>query len=358
MKIAFMSIKKCTSIGLLATAFFINPSFAKKNLTIEESQSYVDEKTPHKMSSLAKNLIRSFDDKTVKEAVFPFSAPERLNWRYLPPGRLLPNMLLPKRVGVRVINLNDSQKETFRNLLSTGLTYSGMDAVDAAMELEKRKDVKFRGLLEFLLFKYGPENYYLSFYGNPSDAIWGWKFEGHHVSLNFTVTPNKIVLAPAFIGTTISTVSVHGKDVKVLGKVKASALELNKSLTKNQLLEAKKSMKKVPRFTDFSPGLFKKNVKIKGPLPKGLSFNDMNNQQRERLIAILKNYQGQFSPEISDHVMTEIERDGLSHLEYIYAGDPLMKNVFYFRVQGTNFLLEFSCSQGSADHFHASWVTF
>ncbi len=355
---ALKNLKTTTLIGLLATSLFINPSFAQKNLVVQDSNSHHDERTARKMGSLAQNLISSFDTKTVKEAVFPFNAPERLNWRYLPPGRLGLNMFLPKRVGVRVVNLTSSQKETFRNLLSTGLNFSGMDAVDAALELEKRKDVKFRGLLEFLLFKYGPENYYLSFYGNPTDAIWGWKFEGHHVSLNFTVTPNKIVLAPAFIGTTISTVSVHGKDVKVLEKVKASALELNNSLSKDQLLEAKKSMKKVPRFTDFTPGLFKKNVKIKGPLPKGLSFNNMNNQQRESLLSILRNYQNQFSSEVSEHVMSEIEKDGLSHLEYIYAGDPLMESVFYFRVQGANFVFEFSCSQDSADHFHASWVTF
>ena len=47
-----------------------------------------------------------------------------------------------------------------------------------------------------------PELYYLTIFGKPDDrGKWGWRVEGHHLSLNFTLEDGKIVAAtPAFFG--------------------------------------------------------------------------------------------------------------------------------------------------------------
>jgi hypothetical protein len=342
---------------MFSSAVLNNPCFAQNTpKQIRQSRSKTAET---EMTASANLLIKSMNSKVKKEALFTFDSPKRLDWRYLPPGRSWFNVFLPKRVGTQIINLDVHQTELLRKLLESGLSYSGVDAIDAALELENVKDIKFRGWLNYILFKYGPENYYLSFYGTPGDKNWGWKFEGHHISLNFTIDENrKITLAPAFLGTTINSVSVHGRQVRVLDSVKLAALELNKSLSTDQLNMSNQSLKKVPRFTDFTPGLFKKRVNIKKPLPAGLSFRALSESQKGKLLVILKRFQDQFSADLSQEVLAEIERDGLNNLEYIYAGDPTMKEVFYFRVQGNNFALEFSCSEGKSDHYHAAWVNF
>lgn len=346
-----------SSFLLCSSLSFLSPCLAQNIPTSQEITRGTEAAT--RMTSSARQLITTLNAKSKNEALFTFDSPKRLDWRYLPPGRMWLNFLLPKRVGTQVINLDSNQTELLRRLLESGLSFSGLDAVDAALELENIKDIKFRGLLNYLLFKYGPENYYISFYGSPGDKKWGWKFEGHHISLNFTILDNKkILLAPAFIGTTISSVSVHGRQVKVLNSVKSAALEFNNSLSREQINLSKQSMKKVPQFTDFTPGLLSKRAKIKKPLPQGLSFRSLNEIQKTKIFNILKRFQDQFSSEVSSEVLGEIERDGLNNLEYIYAGDPSMNKVFYFRVQGSNFALEFSCSEGRPDHYHAAWVNF
>ena len=48
----------------------------------------------------------------------------------------------------------------------------------------------------------GNEKYWLAFFGTPSmDEPWGWRFEGHHVSLNISVAPGGGVrVTPTFFG--------------------------------------------------------------------------------------------------------------------------------------------------------------
>jgi len=46
-----------------------------------------------------------------------------------------------------------------------------------------------------------PENYYVAMYGNPAaDSVWGWKFSGHHLALNFTIVIDRLAFAPFFFG--------------------------------------------------------------------------------------------------------------------------------------------------------------
>ena len=52
-------------------------------------------------------------------------------------------------------------------------------------------------------FNRDPLHYHLSFFGTPGpDAAWGWRLEGHHISLNFTVSKGRLLrAAPTFAGT-------------------------------------------------------------------------------------------------------------------------------------------------------------
>src|SRR3546814_2502835 len=60
-----------------------------------------------------------------------------------------------------------------------------------------------------------PGRYFLSIFGAPSDDVWGWRLEGHHVNLNYTIAAGEIVSAtPLFLGANPAEVS-HG-DTPVL----------------------------------------------------------------------------------------------------------------------------------------------
>ena len=47
-----------------------------------------------------------------------------------------------------------------------------------------------------------PERYHLTIYGKPdAKAAWGWRFEGHHLSLNLTLAGDRLAAdTPSFLG--------------------------------------------------------------------------------------------------------------------------------------------------------------
>ena len=64
-----------------------------------------------------------------------------------------------------------------------------------------------------------PTKYYLAVYGRPQkDSLWAWSFEGHHISLNFTITPKEISFAPAFWGSNPGVIPTGSHKGKIILK--------------------------------------------------------------------------------------------------------------------------------------------
>ena len=85
-------------------------------------------------------------------------------------------------------------------LLRTGLSHTGVAKAQAIMQLElvlKELEKDSRGAVAIAT------NYFVTIFGEPSaDKSWGWRFEGHHLSFNFTIVDGKhVFFAPSFIGT-------------------------------------------------------------------------------------------------------------------------------------------------------------
>src|SRR5947199_10448055 len=83
-------------------------------------------------------------------------------------------------------------------LIKVSLSEVGYTRAVNVMKLEDtlRQLETFGGLLR------DPDKYYVSVFGTP-DAVapWGWRLEGHHLSLNFTLAPARAVsVTPAFFG--------------------------------------------------------------------------------------------------------------------------------------------------------------
>ena len=117
--------------------------------------------------------LLSSEQKT--RTLFPFDSEERYHFHFVP-------MI---RKGITFNEMDPLQIEAGLSLLRACLSdLAYKKATDiVAMELilktiENRKpDDKYRD----------PGNYHFSIFGIPSDkTIWGWRFEGHHISFNFS----------------------------------------------------------------------------------------------------------------------------------------------------------------------------
>src|SRR5205085_12563428 len=88
--------------------------------------------------------------------------------------------------------------------------------------------------------KRDPENYFFSIFGDPGSKLWGWRFEGHHQSLNFTMSGDKIVSAtPNFFGSNPGEVKSGPRaGLRILGREEDLGRKLVKALSADQLKSA------------------------------------------------------------------------------------------------------------------------
>jgi Protein of unknown function (DUF3500) len=139
--------------------------------------------------SSALTVVNSLDSTQKAKAIFPFDDMSRYDWNYLPAS------LIPRR-GVSLKDLDSTKKKNVYTLLKSFLSDKGFLRTQDIMNNEY-----YLKELEPNMIHRIPENHFIAFYGTPAkDSVWGWKFSGHHIALNFTVVNNQLALTPIFFG--------------------------------------------------------------------------------------------------------------------------------------------------------------
>src|SRR5215203_1571926 len=154
----------------------------------------------------AKTFIDSLTPLQKKRALLNFSDSERVRWNNLPVG-------LRARAGINIGSMSDEQRKLVHRMLSASLSSQGYLKSTSIMHLDNLINVYFdtmyqRKAISDTLYqrlrdlKWSHQNYYLAFFGNPqTDTTWGYKLEGHHLSLNFTFRNRQLSVTPMFVGT-------------------------------------------------------------------------------------------------------------------------------------------------------------
>jgi len=182
------------------------------------ASAYFDQ-TGSRMAVAAKRFLDSLPQGKAEKPTFRSDDPERLNWHFIPRDRL----------GLPIKELTSEQRALAFGLISTGLGGGGYLKATTIMSLEQI-------LLELEQGKgpvRDPERYFLTIFGTPSDrGKWGWRVEGHHLSLNFVLEGGKIVAAtPTFFGTNPGEVR---QGLRTLADREDTALRLVQALDGNQ----------------------------------------------------------------------------------------------------------------------------
>ena len=181
---------------------------------------------PSGMAEAASAFLDALPAEQRSKAAFPFESPDRVKWHYLPPE------MFP-RGGVPLRDLNPEQRASTRRLLQTGLSQHGLLTADVIMELEN----VVRALDQTRRFARDALEYYVSVFGTPdAQGSWGWRFEGHHLSLHFTIVAGHITVStPTFMGTNPAEVREGpNKGQRPLGAQEDHARALAQSLTEAQ----------------------------------------------------------------------------------------------------------------------------
>ncbi len=297
------------------------------------------------MKAAVEALIAGINDEQKKALLSPMKHEERENFRYTPRDRH----------GLFYKDLDAKQREAVFSLLKTAMSEKGLLKSKQIMMLEGVL-AKLENRPEFR----DPEKYWVAIFGTPGDAKgWAWRFEGHHLSLNFTVVGDKVALTPSFFGSNPGEVREgEHKGLRVLDDEEEVARQLAKVL----LMKGRKQV----RFTDKSPkeiltgeasdALRPKSGKRIQPV--GMSVADMDKDERIQLISLLQVYLERYRPELAQVELKAIIDDGIDKLHFGWAGSLEKGEAWYYRVQGPTFLMEACNFQNNANHVHAVWRKF
>jgi hypothetical protein len=287
------------------------------------------------VTTAAKALLSALSQEQAAKAAFDLNSTERVNWHFIP----------KVRNGLPVRDMQPFQQNLAFALLGSTLSQRGFMKATTIMSLEQI-------LLEMEQGKgpkRDPQNYFVSIFGQPGAANWGWRWEGHHQSFNFTLQGDKLVSAtPNFLGTNPGEVKDGPrKGLRVLGREEDLGRELVKSLNPE--------LQSIAIYTNKAPGDIITGADRKARLlsPDGVPSSKLNAEQKQLLTEIIKEFVFRYREDAARDELEKIQKEPADKIFFAWAGSTERGQGHYYRVQGPMFLIEYDNTQNNANHVHA-----
>ncbi len=291
------------------------------------------------MARAGKALLDALTPEQRQKATFAFKSDERENWWFTPVDRK----------GLPLKEMTSAQRHLAYALLTTGLSQEGVQKALTIMSLEQiLQDMEGPGRK----FPRDPELYFVSIFGTPdAKGTWGWRVEGHHLSVNLTLVDGQLISgAPNFMGTNPAEVKTGQRaGVRVLAAEEDLGRELVKSLNTDQRKQAVTDTKAPD---DILTG--NQRVAQAGET-RGIGWSDLSQAQQAVLLKLISAYAGRLRGELSEADLAEIHDAGLANIRFAWAGGFERGDRHYYRVHGPTFLIEYDNTQNDANHVHAVW---
>jgi hypothetical protein len=293
------------------------------------------------MAASAKNFLGALTPDQRAKASFNFDDAERLNWHIIP----------RPRKGLPLKEMDAKQRDLAQALLKTGLSQRGHQK---AHDIMNKLELVLRAI-EKDPVRRDPENYLFSVFGTPdAKGTWGWRVEGHHLSLNFTVMGGRMTATSpmAFATNPAEVREGEFKGLRVLSGEEDHARALLKALDEKQRAVAVYEQKAPPDiFT-----LAKNDI---NPLtPPGLKASEMTGAQFAMLEKLVNEYAANVAPELAAERMKQFKSAKRDQITFAWAGGAERGEGHYYRVQTPAFLIEYDNTQNNNNHIHSVWRDF
>jgi hypothetical protein len=318
------------------------------------------------------------------------SEAERRRWFYTPTDH----------GGLALHQQRPAQQRAAMALVGAGLSLAGYVTVATIMGLENVLD-RVEGFVTRFDRERGrdPGLYYLRVFGTPGDTgAWGYRFGGHHVSLNNLVVDGELVATtPCFMGADPAVSPLLGGALnRPLARAEDLARELARSLSP-QLGQRAVLLPKAPsdlvtanraairegdrviplvgiwrheRFPDpaeqdklqtgsdaidDAAGYTDADHRViaYSAAPKGVPGSELDSGQRDLLRSLLGTYFGRVPDSVSP--MAAYDDAALNAVFLAWAGPLEPGAPHYYRLQGPRLLIEWDNTQRNANHAHSVW---
>lgn len=328
-------------ILIIAAAILISFSPTGRSILPDLNNSEMV-KSSNLKNNPATSFLNSLDPDQKKKATMPIDDDSREKWHYLP-------STFWSRSGIQLGELTKEQKDLALKLLVSHLSKTGYDKTRQIISLEE-----ILAEIENNPRTRDPEKYHIAFYGNPAtDKLWAWSFEGHHISLNFTISDDKISIAPRFLGANPATIETgKRKGERTLADEEDLGLELINSLTSD------KKQKAIFQQSAFRDIVTTNETKVEPLDPVGIKLAELNKPQKDILVKLINVYLSTMPEELATKRMDNLNKEEFNEIRFGWAGATESRQPHYYRIQGKTFLVEFDNTQNNANHIHSVWRDF
>jgi len=289
------------------------------------------------MAGAALAFLAALPAEARKRAVFAMSDAQRLDWHYVP----------RRREGVPLKDMPAAARTAAHELMNSSLSAVGYGKAVGVMRLEE----VLRRLETFGLSR-DPDNYAFTVFGTPGpSAPWGWRVEGHHLSLNFTLVPGRpVAVTPAFFGANPAEVpSGPRKGQRLL----AAEQDLGRALAQ--------SLGEAQRARGIIGGQSLGDI-VTGPgrtdrlaTPVGLALGDMSDSQRAQAVRLIEEFARNMRGELAEQELGRMRQAGVEQVRFAWAGPLEPGKAHYYRLHGPTLLIEYDNTQNDANHIHSVW---
>ena len=372
-------------LAVLGVAVFIAPAVARQRAAAE-------------MARAANEFVSSLTADQRTKAVYPMSSEEWTRWNFIPAS------MFPRN-GISFKELNQAQRQRAHDLMKAGLSQNGYATAASVMQLENvlremegpsatagapaapapqaaapaatadqpagtgagaRGEGGQRGggrgtgrggdgggapVVR------DPELYYLTVFGDPSaTGAWGWRLEGHHVSLRFAIDNGRMLVSstPQFLGANPAEVP-YGYGPHTGLRVLAAQEDAARALLRALDSKAQAIALVAPKPRGFASGT---TVKFDPQTPIGLAASQMSSKHRDMLMKLIDSYASIMPPDIAAERMARIKAAGIDKIMFAWSGAIEKGQQYQYQVQGPTFLIEHNNTQNNGNHIHAVWRDF
>ncbi|MGQ0778353.1 MAG: DUF3500 domain-containing protein [Pseudonocardiales bacterium] len=290
-----------------------------------------EESTLVAMTAAATALLDCLGDQHRASACYPFDAQARRRWTYLP----------RPRPGVCLADLDRTQRKACSRLLATALSphaYAQAVTIMALEEVLDRDEGWRRGR--------HANDFWVALFGAPGSAAWGWRYEGHHLSVTMTIVDGQICPTPCFFGACPASVSYGDTPVlRPLGLEEDLARAVLAAMTPGERRAAVVAPVAPP---DIRSGPTPQVTERFEPVGVGHLRGDVESLLHE----LVRVYLHRLPPDLA---AAELARLDPAELHFAWEGPLEPGRGHYYRIQASSLLIEYDNTSNNANHVHAVW---
>ncbi len=294
-----------------------------------------------KVAGALRKFVGTLTEAQKQACVFTFDSEERFNWHFIP----------RERKGIAFKSMSDAQRKAAVEVLKASLSRGGYEKAETIRSLEAvlKEIEKGSGPVR------DPENYYFSVFGEPSPTDpWGWRYEGHHISLQWTAIGGKVVAStPQFFGANPGEVRE--------GPLKGTrALAVEEDLGRALVAALNDSQRAKALLSATAPADILTSAQRSAAIQedKGVAYSELDSAQRKQLMDLIRAYASAQPAPLMKARLARVKAAGYANIKFGWMGGTAKGDPHYYRVQGKTFLIEYDNTQNNANHIHAVWRDF